>query len=163
VHRRRCARRWGAPMPLRDLLQRAHALLTRIPTTDEAAGAVVTSATDCEAIQALLRETQRQLAVADHRLAILESSNRTAVRAMRRFLQDRERLVAEREAALIQVSIAVGDRQRTMVLNDHLLATLRDGEKARARLEDENRHLRWQVAESGSSSALTVDASGFTG
>lgn len=149
-------------MPLRELLQRGRALLTRMPKTDEAAGVVVTSDTDCEAIQTLLCETQRRLAVADHRLAILESSNRTAVRAMRRFLQDRERLVAEREAALIQVSIAVGDRQRTMVLNDHLLATLRDGEEARARLEDENRHLRRQVAESGSSSALTVDASGFT-
>lgn len=163
AHRARCVHWWGAPMPMRDLLQRGRALLTRIPTEDEATGIAVTSATDGDAIQTLLRETQRRLAVADQRLAILESSNRTAVRAVRRLLQDRERLVAEREAALIQVSIAVGDRQRTMMLNDHLLSALRDGEEARARLEDENRDLRRQVAELGPSTALTIEADGVTG
>ncbi|KQQ26175.1 hypothetical protein ASF53_21500 [Methylobacterium sp. Leaf123] len=150
-------------MPLRDLLQRGRALLTRSPTEDEAAGIAVTSAADCEAIEGLLHETQRRLAVADQRLAILESSNRTAVRAVRRFLQDRERLVAEREAALIQLSIAVGDRQRTMMLNEHLLTALRDSEEARARLEDEKRDLRQQPAGSGTPAVLTVEAGSFTG
>ncbi|AMB46232.1 hypothetical protein [Methylobacterium sp. AMS5] len=150
-------------MPLRDLLERGRALLTQIPTEDEAAGIAVTSATDCDAIQALLHETQRRLAVADQRLAILESSNRTAVRAMRRFLQDRDRLVAEREAAIIQLSMAVGDRQRTMMLNDHVLSALRDSEKARARLEDENRDLRRRVAKGSPSTARSVEADDFTG
>lgn len=150
-------------MPLRDLFQRGRALLTATPTADEAAGTAVTSAADCDAIQALLHETQRRLSVADQRFAILDSSNRTAVRAVRRFLQDRDRLVAEREAAVIQVSIAVGDRQRTMMLNDHLLSALRDSEEARARLESDNRDLRRQLAESGPSTARTIEADGFTG
>ncbi|MBD8909087.1 hypothetical protein [Methylorubrum zatmanii] len=134
-------------MPLRDLFEWARSLFAeRQPTIEPPAPAALTEAApapvyDGAALQASLTETRRRLAVADHRLRILEGSNRTAIRAFRRIMQEREQLVAAREAAEAERAIAVGDRQRTMMLNDHLLSELRASEEARLRLEEENRRL----------------------
>lgn len=126
---------------MHDVFQRVRALLGLGSSSKEEA----VSAADQAACQAKLMQAERRLAVADRRLAILEASNRTAVRAVRRFLQEREQRLAEREAADARLSLAVGDRQRTMMLNEQLIAALRDGEEARQRLEDEVRRLRrWQ-------------------
>lgn len=129
-------------MPMRDLLQRARALLAIGSPSDETAGGPTVPDADHAAGQALLIETGRRLAVADRRLAILEASNRTAARAIRGFLEEREQRLAERDAAEAQLSLAVSDRQRTMMLNEQLTAALRDSEDARQRLEDEVRCLR---------------------
>lgn len=133
-------------MPLRDLFQRAHALLTgRLPEGDIVHDPVP-SEVRRDAVEALLIETCRRLAVADHRLALIESSNRTAARALRRLLREREQLIAARETAEIRLSLAVSDQQRTMMLNDRLLSDLRLSEDARDRLGAENRHLRRQAS-----------------
>lgn len=131
-------------MPLRDLFERAQSLFAeRQPSLEPAAPvqeAPVLAEGDVAPNPALI-EAQRRLAVAEHRLRILEGSNRTAIRAFRRIAQEREQLVAARDAAEAGRAIAVGDRQRTMVLNDQLLAQLRESEEARLRLEEENRRL----------------------
>ncbi|MER2250472.1 hypothetical protein ABS772_11170 [Methylorubrum podarium] len=173
-------------MPLHDVFRRLRAVLTGAPT-DEAAGVPMVPAaehdaieafltetrrrlaeaeTEHDAIRALLIETRRRLAVSDQRLAILEASNRVAGRALRRLLHEREQLVAERDAVEVRLSIAlgeraiaVGDQQRTMVLNDHVLSALRDSEAARERLEDENQRLR-RRAEGPSSAVPAVEAVG---
>ncbi|MBB2960865.1 hypothetical protein [Methylobacterium sp. R2-1] len=172
-------------MPLHDLLQRLRIALTGSPPEDEAASVPMVPAAEYDASQALLTdaqrqlavteaeynttrtlliETQRRLAVADQRIAILGSSNRTAARAIRQFLQDREQLVAEREAVEVRLSIAVGERsiaiadqQRTMILNDQLLSTLRDHEDARQHLEEENQRLRRRLTERTASVAVEAD------
>jgi hypothetical protein len=170
-------------MPLHELFRRVRTVLAGRPREAAAAPVPMVDAAEYDASQALLSETRgrlavteaereatrtaliearRRLAVADQRLAILESSNRTAVRAVRRFLQDREQRVAEREAVELRLSIAVGersiavgDRQRTMILNEQLLSALRDSDDARQRLEDENRRLRREWAERTAPAART--------
>ncbi|MEH3116745.1 MAG: hypothetical protein PGN25_03840 [Methylorubrum populi] len=139
-------------MPLRDLIRHARALLVAKTRSDAGTDAVVPAAVH-DAARAALVEVQRKLAVAEHRLAVLEGSNRTAARALRRFLQERgrfarerEHLVAAREAAEVGLSAAVSDRQRTIVLNDRLLAELRGSEEARQRLEADNRHLHRRIS-----------------
>lgn len=131
-------------MPLRDLVEWAQSLFAqRQPSLEPAAPApeATVPAEGDGAPNPALIEAQRRLAVAEHRLRILEGSNRTAIRAFRRIAQEREQLVAARDAAEAGRAIAVGDRQRTMVLNDQLLAQLRESEEARLRLEEENRRL----------------------
>lgn len=147
-------------MPLRDVFRRARMLVTGDTPVGETADAVMMSAADHDALHALLSETQRRLAMADRRVAILEDSNRAAVRAVRKFRQEREQFVTEREAVEIRLSIAVGDRQRTMMLNDRLLAALRDGEEARGRLEDEIRRLRCDGTEDDRSAARPIGIAG---
>ncbi len=150
-------------MPLHDVFRRVRTLLTGSPPVGESADAAVVSAADHDALRALLAETRQRLAVADRRVAILEGSNRTAVRAVRTFVQEREHLVAEREAAEVRLSIAVGDRQRTMMLNDRLLAALRESEEARERLANEIRRRRSEADEDGRSDARSMRAAGSAG
>ena len=147
-------------MPLRDVFRRARLLFTGDTAVGETADAVVMSAAEHDALHGLLSETQRRLVVADRRVAILEDSNRAAVRTVRKFRQEREQLVTQREAVEIRLTIAVGDRQRTMMLNDRLLAALRDGEEARERLEDEIRRLRRDGTDDDRSAARPIGIAG---
>lgn len=93
-------------------------------------------------IRQALAETMLRLEIAAQRLSVVQASNRTAARGLRKASQENARLVQEREAAEVKLSIAISDQQRTMVLNDRLLSDLRDSEDARLALEAETRRLR---------------------
>ncbi len=156
-------------MPLLELLRRMKARRQEEVSSPRATGndAVVPLA-DYEAAQAALIETRQRLAVAEHRLAVVEGSNRTAARALSRFRREQAHhvdtcagLVAAREAAEAHLTMAVGDRQRTIVLNDDLLAELRGSEAIRERLENENRRLRGPMPSRPSAGDLT-DTAGTT-
>jgi hypothetical protein len=89
-----------------------------------------------------LSETQQRLSILEWQLAALRGSNQTAARALRRITQDNINLLAAQEAAEVRLSIEVSQRQRTVVVNDRLLADLHESENARRSIETEIRQIR---------------------